>query len=409
MNVLFVHRFFPGQFEQTAKALAVDAGNHVVFVHEKGSERIRGVENVQIHTKGASPSTHHYLQSLEAAVRLGQAAYLACRGLARQGFRPDLVCAHAGFGPGLYVKDAFPEIPVLGYFEWYYHALGADAGFFDPSEVSEDDRLRIRTRNAGILLELAHCDRAICPTLFQKQQFPLEFADKLQILHDGIDTVRFQPRPAERRSLISELCLPDDAEILTYAARGLEPYRGFTPFMAALAKLQPMRPRLHAVIVGADRAYYGKRLPDGDSYVDLVRRQLPDLDWRRIHLTGPLPMEAYRRVLQASDVHVYLTVPFVLSWSLLEAMAVGCSIVGSATKSVEEVIVHGDTGLLADLRSPADIAAQISVLLDDASLRHHVGARARKLIEDRYALAKLLPMHLDVCRQMAAEATKPGK
>ncbi len=275
------------------------------------------------------------------------------------------------------------------------------SGFLDPSEVSEDDRLRIRTRNAGILIELATCDRALCPTRFQQRQFPMPLADKLTVLHDGVDTGRFRPRPAARRELLSRLCLPDEAEILTFAARGLEPYRGFTPFMAALAALQPARPKLHAVIVGADRAFYGKRLPEDDSFVDQARRQLPMLDWSRIHLTGHLPPDEYLRVLQASCVHVYLTVPFVLSWSLLEAMATGRAVVGSATAPVEEVITHGETGLVADLRAPADIAAKISALLDDAPLRAQLGVRARQLIEDRYALAKLLPVHLDLLRQTA--------
>jgi glycosyltransferase involved in cell wall biosynthesis len=402
VRILFVHRFFPGQFVHTARALAADPDNRVVFLHAEGHGAIAGVEGIRFAANIAgSPATHHYLQSLESAVRLGQAAYRACRQLARRGFQPDVICAHAGFGPGLYIKDAFPAPPLLGYFEWYYHADGADAGFLDASEVNEDDRLRIRTRNAGILLELASSDRAICPTRFQKRQFPAPIGDKLTLLHDGVDTARFRRRPEARGELAALLRLPEDVEILTYASRGLEPYRGFPSFMAALSLLQSARPKLHAVIAGDDHVYYGKRLPDNGSFVALVRKTLPALDWQRIHLTGYLSSQDYLRVLQASDAHVYLTVPFVLSWSLFEAMSTGCAVIGSATEPVEEVIRHGETGLLADLRSPEDIAAKISEILDDPSVRTALGVGARRLIEDRFALAKLLPAHLGLLRRMA--------
>ena len=392
MDILFVHRFFPGQYAHLAGALAADHRNRVVFVHAEGEGEIPGVRRVPAGTvRKLSAATHHYLQPLERQVLLGQAVYRACRRLAGEGFRPDVVATHAGFGPGIYVKEAFPEPPLIGYFEWFYRARGSDADFLDPADVSEDDRLRIPTRNATLLLELAHCDLALCPTAFQKAQFPAAFRDCLTVLHDGVDTRLFHPRGVTDRGLPADLGVPDDAEVITFVSRGLEPYRGFPAFIETLSLLLPARPRLHAVVVGADRVFYGKPAPAGEPYGALVRRRFPTLAWDRVHLTGHVPYDTCRRILFGSHVHVYLTVPFVLSWSLLEAMAAGCAIVGSDTAPVREVVTDRATGRLADMRSPADLAATIATLLDDRSTARRLGERATRFVEHRYALDKLLP------------------
>jgi glycosyltransferase involved in cell wall biosynthesis len=400
MRVLFVHKFFPGQYPHVARALAAERGNDVAFIHADGENDNPAIRAVRIKpARTASPGTHHYLQGLETAVLFGQAAYRAAMDLARDGFRPDVICAHAGFGPGLYLKDAFPGVPLLGYFEWYYRARDADADYLDSQAVGEDEALRIRTRNAGILLELMSCDRGICPTAFQRDQFPPELRGKLAVIHDGVDTGYFAPatRPVALPGI------PHDAELVTYATRGLEPYRGFPQFMEALALLQASRPRLHAVIVGADETNYGRPSGDGRGYRDVMLGRLPALDRGRVHFRGFLPPHEYRAVLQASQVHAYLTVPFVLSWSLLDAMATGCAIVGSDTGPVREAIRHGETGLLADMRAPASIATAIEHMLDDRQLAARLGAAARGHVTEHYALDRLLPRQLELIASLARE------
>jgi glycosyltransferase involved in cell wall biosynthesis len=307
-----------------------------------------------------------------------------------------VICAHAGFGPGLYLKDAFPGVPVLGYFEWFYRAHDADADFLDRSAVTADEALRIRTRNAEILLELTNCDRGLCPTAFQRDQFPPELREKLAVLHDGVDTRYFAPLPTALADA------PPDAEIVTYATRGLEPYRGFPQFMQALALLQARRKRLHAIVVGADETNYGRPASDGGGHRAETLAAIPTLDRARVHFRGFLPPAEYRDVLRASQAHVYLTVPFVLSWSLLDAMATGCVIVGSDTAPVREVMRDGQTGLLADMRSPRAIAGAIERLLEDRSLAARLGAAARRHVLEHYALGKLLP------RQRALVASLAG-
>ncbi len=400
MRVLFVHKFLPGQYRHIARALAAERGNEVVFIHAEGENDSAAIRAIRVKpARTASAGTHHYLQGLETAVLFGQAAYRAATDLARGGFRPDVICAHAGFGPGLYLKDAFPGVPLLGYFEWYYRARDADADYLDPQAVGEDEALRIRTRNAGLLLELASCDRGVCPTAFQRDQFPPELRGKLAVIHDGVDTGYFVPAnpPVALRDI------PKDAEVVTYATRGLEPYRGFPQFMEALALLQARRPHLHAVIVGADETNYGRPSGDGRGYRDVMLGRLPALDRARVHFLGFLPPHEYRTVLQASQAHVYLTVPFVLSWSLLDAMATGCALVGSDTGPVREAIRDGETGLLADMRAPRAIAAAVDRLLDDRRLAARLGTAARGHVVEHYALDRLLPRQIELIRSLAQE------
>ena len=402
MRIIFAHRHFPGHFAHLARALAADPGNQVLFVHVAGDGEIPGVRRLRVRaSREPSSATHHYVQPLERSVLLGQAVYRAAARLSDQGFAPDLVYFHAGFGMGLYLKDAFPSAPSLGLFEWYYRAYDSDADYLGPP-LGIDDRLRIRTLNAGLLLELHSCELGVCPTRFQKAQFPDLHQPKLEAQHDGIDTGLLTPRhPRERRpAVVSQV--PSGAELITYATRGLEPYRGFPQFMQALARLQRERPRLHAAIAGSPDHFYGGPVPPGHrSWKEAVLAGLPGLDLERVHFLGMLPGDDYRALLQASDVHVYLTVPFVLSWSLLEAMAMACPLVASATGPVREVVEHGVHGLLADLRDPGAIASQIAALLDDRARAAQLGAAAARRVRLTFALDVVIPQQLALLRAVA--------
>lgn len=395
MRILFLHPNFPAQFRHLAMALGKDPRHLVVFGSAGGEGSIPGVHKASYQVaRAVHPQTHHYVRSLENAVLTGQAVYRMAVDLKEQGFVPDVVYAHSGWGPGLFVKDVFPDARFYGYFEWYYHARGSDADF-DPSDpVTVDDEPRIRVKNAPILLDLSSCDRGLCPTRWQRRQFPSEYRSKLKVLHDGIDTAFFRPKPGAR------LVLPDIgldlsacSEIVTYVARGMEPYRGFPQFMEAVALLQKARPQCHVVVVGEDRVAYGRPLPEGQSYKQLMLDKL-SLDHSRLHFTGRLPYDQYLQVLQASSVHVYLTRPFVLSWSMLEAMSAGCFVIGSDTAPVREVIQDGENGWLVDFFSPQAIATRIDEALERGDRLQAMRANARATICKHYDLAKLLPKHL---------------
>ena len=399
MRVLLVHRSLPGHYRHVAAALAADPRNQVVFAScEAGSLPGIDVRTFTPH-RGPSPQVHPYVKPYEDAVLHGQAMYRLCRRLQIEGFVPDLVCAHAGWGPGLYLKEAFPDTPLLTYFEWFYRTRGGDADFLD-GPLHPDDACRIQSRNAGILQELAASDWGVCPTTFQRDQFPTGFRDKMTILHDGVDTGYFTPAPGTPM-VLPGLDLSGAEEIVTYATRGMEPYRGFPQFMRAAALLLERRPRLRIVVGGADEVVYGRPPANGSSYKDELLRELAGRDLSRLHFAGPLPEPQWRQLLRASTVHVYLTIPFVLSWSLIEAMATGCAIVASDTAPVREVADDGRHALLADIRSPEAIAGRIEEALDDAALRRALGAAARQQATDRYALADLLPRHLRLMANLA--------
>lgn len=395
MKILLLHPNFPAQFRHVATALH-RLGHQVVFGTRREEGSMTGVTKV-IYTpsREVRKETHHYLRTLEGAVLQGQAVYRLVENLKKQGFVPDIVYGHSGWGPTLFIKDVIPKTKLLCYFEWFYNARGSDADF-DPSDpLNTDDYPRIRIKNTAILTDLYSCDRGLSPTFWQRQQFPPEFHSKINVRHDGVDTDFFQPRSNTKLVLPDiNLDLSGVSEIITYVARGMEPYRGFPQFMETVAILQQRRPQCHVVIVGQDRVAYGKSLPEGQSYKQLMLEKY-EYDLSRLHFTGLLPYNQYLQVLQASAVHIYLTRPFVLSWSMLEAMSTGCVIVASNTPPVKEVITDGVNGLLVDFFSPAAIASRVEDVLDNLDSMADLRRQARETILKTYDLNTLLPQHID--------------
>lgn len=395
MQILFLHSNFPAQFRHLAVALAQDSNNRVVFGTMRREGSLPGVTKALYSpNREAFPQTHHYVRPLENAVLQGQGVYRMVEKLKTQGFIPDLVYGHSGWGPTLFIKDMFPKAKLLCYFEWFYHAHGSDADF-DPKEpLSADDEARIRIKNAPILIDLYSCDQGITPTYWQRQQFPSEYHSKIKVFHDGIDTEFFQPKPGTKLVLPQlNLDLSQVEELITYVARGMEPYRGFPQFIEAIALIQQRRPQCHVVIVGENRVAYGKSLPDGKTYKELMLEKVP-LDLSRVHFTGLLPYSQYLQVLQASSVHIYLTRPFVLSWSMLEALGAGCLVVASNTAPVTEVIEDGVNGLLVDFFSPQEIAERVEEVLNHPTRMAQIRAQGRETIQKNYDLRLLLSQHL---------------
>ncbi len=394
MRILFLHPNFPAQFRHLAVALAKDSSNQVVFGTAKKEGSLPGVYKALYQTsRTAHPQTHHYVKTLENAVLQAQAVYRLSEQLKAQGFVPDVVYGHSGWGPTLLIKDIFPNAKLLCYFEWFYHGHGSDADFDPNDPINADDEARIRLKNAPILIDLYSCDRALAPTYWQRQQFPPEYHSKINVIHDGVDPEFFQPQLGAKLVLPRlNLDLSNVPEIITYVARGMEPYRGFPQFMESVALLQKRRPNCHVVVVGENRVAYGKTLPNNQTYKDLMLSKL-DLDLSRIHFTGLLPYSEYLQVLQSSTVHIYLTRPFVLSWSMLEALSTGCLVVASGTAPVTEVIEDGVNGLLVDFFSPQEICDRVYEVLSHPTRMASIRVKARETILKYYNLAELLPKH----------------
>ena len=400
MRILFLHPNFPAQFRHLAAKLGQDPKNTVVFGTNRKEGQITGVTKVLYEkSRTARAETHHYVRPLENAVLEGQAVYRLAQQLKDKNFAPDVVYGHSGWGPTLFAKDIFPRAKLLCYFEWFYNAHGSDADFDPDDPINADDEARIRIKNAPILIDLYSCDRGLSPTNWQRQQFPPEFHSKIKVHHDGVDTEYFKPEPGAKLVLPRiNLDLSEVSEIVTYVARGMEPYRGFPQLIKTIAIMQKKRPECHFVIVGKNRVAYGKNLPDGKNYKDVMLEKFP-LDLNRAHFTDLLPYDEYLQVLKASSVHLYLTRPFVLSWSMLEALSTGCLVVGSSTPPVKEVIEDGVNGLLVDFFTPKKIASKIIEALNNPDKMTKIRTRARETILEKYDLAKLLPEHLEWIKQ----------
>ncbi|UZP65894.1 glycosyltransferase [Desulfovibrio mangrovi] len=398
MKYLFIHPNFPAQFRHVAARLAQSPENQVVFActNTRPEWVIANVRKVQFGTRFQPPTNGHKLAHYyERAVAQGEAGYMLCRKLVESGFTPDVVVGHSGWGATMFVRDALPKTPFVGYFEWYYNADGADVGF-DPAEtVTGIQRMNLRTRNAVILNDLDACCIGQLPTTWQASQFPERYRDKLAIRHDGVDTTFFAPLSAEERAkglVLPGLDLSGVRELVTYATRGMEPYRGFPQFMEALPRILAERPEAHVLVVGEDRVCYGKPPQEGGSWKAVMLDRLkgvPGMD--RVHFTGGLPYGEYRQVLQHSMAHVYLTRPFVLSWSMLEAMSCGVPLIASATAPVEEVVEHGRNGQLVDFFSSDAIAEAVCRALSNPAEMLPMRKEARRTVLERFSLERLLP------------------
>lgn len=399
MKFLFAHRNFPAQFKHILIELAKNPSNEIIFITgTKNDIHIKGVKKLEYRLKrGVSETCHRYLRNLEECVNHGQAAAELAIALRNKGFKPDLIYAHP-WGNSMFFKDVFPNVPMINYCEWYYNSDGADIGFAGEF-VNDDKKAMCRCKNAQILIDLAACDKGICPTEWQKSQYPKEFHHKIEVIHDGIDTKYFVPNNETIFKIPNNnIELTTNDEVVTYATRGMEPYRGFPQFMEMAEKLLKRRPNTHVIIGGEDRVCYGAKLKEG-TFKELMLKKL-DLDMSRIHFAGALPYIEYKKLLQISSVHVYLTYPFVLSWSLLEAMSIGCCVVASKTTPVEEVIKDKKNGFLVDFYDIDALVNKVEYVLEHPDKVKKIRENARKTIVEKYDLHTLLPKVLDVLYSM---------
>ena len=402
MKILFIHQNFPGQFKFLAPAL-VKQGHTVVAMTMQKTEakEWQGVRLAPYTaTRGTTPKVHPWISDFETKTIRAEACFRAALRIRAEGLNPDLIVSHHGWGESLFLKDVWPQAKLAIYCEFYYHPRGADVGF-DPEFPAEDagEVCRLRLKNLNNLLHFDVADAAISPTHWQASTFPEPFRSKITVVHDGIDTEAVAPNPAVSLTLNGNIQLTRADEVITFVNRNLEPYRGYHIFMRALPELLKRRPQARVLIVGADDVSYGARPAEGKKWKDIfaseVRPQISDADWARVHFLGHIPYQHFIPLLQLSTVHVYLTYPFVLSWSLLEAMSVGCAIVASDTQPLREAIRHDDTGRLVDFFDVPGLANDVCALLDDPVARQKLGANARAFAQATYDLKTVcLPRQL---------------
>ena len=418
MKVLFIHQNFPGQFLHLAPALAQLPGNQIVALTMREQVPAQW-QNIQVVTyrapRKATPGIHRWLADLESKTVLGEACFHAALELKRQGFEPDCVVAHPGWGESLFIKDVWPGTKLGIYSEFYYRHEGADSGF-DPEFPSKDpgEACRLHMKNANNLLHWQRADAGLAPTAWQASTFPAPYAERIAVIHDGIDTERVAPSANAVVKLTSTIgadrLLTGQDEVITFVNRNLEPYRGYHIFLRALPRLLRERPHARILIVGGDKVSYGAAPPPGttwkETFIREVRPALSDADWSRVHFVGRVAYEDYLRLLQVSTVHVYLTYPFVLSWSLLEAMSAGCAVVASNTAPVSEVIQDHVNGRLFDFFDSEALASTVIALLNNPALRRSLAANARTTIQQHYDLRSVcLPRQIEWVTQLAGTGT----
>lgn len=386
MRILISHVNYPSQFRRLLSHW-VSYGHDIVFLarnHEWHASDASGFHLLKysLSRPGGGPYIHPYIRRFENSVLEGQAAAEAIFEFSSSTqWIPDVVISHLGFGNGLFLSDLFPDANRIGLCEWWYQPFNSDVDFLPPHAVSRDHRYQLKVWNSQAALEICDCDSIVVPTFWQASQFPPHLKERLHVVHEGIDTHYLSTLKSGETPTFPFLPDNPDIQILTYVSRCFEEYRGFPQVISAISELQKLRPNLHVLMVGSDGAAYGRPRSDGLGWSEWAKSSIP-LDHTRIHWLGSLQESEYHKVLAISDVHLYFTVPFVLSWSLLEAMATGCAIVASSTGPVQEVLVDRQSALLVDFFDTTETVTALHELLSDVQLRSRLAQAAVSRSQD---------------------------
>jgi len=412
MQILIIHQNFPGQYKHLAPAL-VEQGHQVFSLTPKVEKRTvwKGVQLLPYKiSRASSKEIHPWLADLETKVIRADACYRQALAWKEKGLNPDVILAHHGWGEPMFLKDVWPDAKMGIYCE-LYHLDSGESVNFDPEFETKDLRsnaLRLRLRNLNNTLHFEAADAGISPTEFQASTFPEPFRSDISVIHDGIDTELVKPNPDAVLKISDDLSLTRDDEVITFINRNLEPYRGYHAFMRALPKLLKARPNAQVVLLGGDEVSYGSKPPAGKTwkqiYIDEVRDQISDEDWARVHYLGRVPYDTFLAMMQVSRLHIYLTYPFVLSWSLLEAMSAEAAILASDTAPVLEAIRDDETGMLTDFFDGDALVEKANALLEDPDKRARLGKAAREFVLKTYDLkAHCLPTQLEWVAKLAAK------
>lgn len=408
LDVLFVHNNFPAQFRNLAGAMAKRAGVRVRAIGAKGAPGLPEVPMQRYSFAGAELAhVHAFARRFELESRRAEQVIYAATTLKYNGFSPKLIYVHPGWGEALPLRALFPDASICSYAEFYYWPSGTDIGFDkDAPRYGVDGETRVILRNAATLLSLTEANFAVAPTHWQRRIFPREMQTKIHVVHDGLDTEKLAPGPPPARFSVSGQNFEAGDEVVTFVSRNLEPYRGFHIVMRALPDILKARPKARICLVGGDGVSYGSAPTDHPSWKAALLAELGDqLDLGRVHFLGKVAYGDYLNLLRLSSAHIYLTYPFVLSWSMLEAMALNCLVIGSATSPVEEVIEDGVNGLLVPFFQAQILAERVIEALAQPERFRSLRAEAGATIRARYDFERhSWPAHLKLIDEFVFSA-----
>jgi glycosyltransferase involved in cell wall biosynthesis len=415
MKLLYVHQNFPAQFGHIASHLVNQLKWECSFVSETPPGVAGGVQKIQYKLAGGATQQNHFCtRTFENTVWHCDGVYQAMKQL--KNYKPDLIVGHSGFGSTLFLRELYPDVPCLNLFEFYYKPHGADSDMdfrHDLGwELEDQKHLRARCRNAMILLDLQNCDAAYAPTEFQRSRFPAEYLPKIEVIFDGVDRMVYNglngtlrpPIGKREPRTICGVSIPADTRIVTYVSRGFESMRGFDIFIQTANRIARENPDVIFMIVGTDRIAYGgdaSYIAPATTFKEWTLAKYPLADSARFCFLGKVHPLELAKLLAATDLHIYLTVPFVLSWSMVDAMSCGAVVLGSATPPVMEMIKDGETGLLADFFDVDGLAGKALAALKDPGQHRPLGEAAEKLIEEKYSMEAVLPRMIQLYKASA--------
>jgi glycosyltransferase involved in cell wall biosynthesis len=409
MHIVFVHRHGPGQFVHLARRLIAD-GWTATLICETLDRPVPGLRVLRYqasHHQAGGAGGRPSVPYIEAGRKVADILHR----LSLAGRKPDMVMGHIGWGGMMFVKDALPDVPAIGFCEYYFQPQGGDAGFAPSDEMTLQQRQIMRLRNAIQLSTLEQLDAGISPTAWQRSRYPAEYQSKIIVQHEGIDTTRARPDAMAGFRLSDGRYLSAGDPVVTFAARDLEPYRGFPQFMQAASQVARNNPDATFVVAGGDGVSYGRAPSRGETWRARLLQETglpPD----RIHFLGQIPHKDLLRLFQVSAAHVYLTYPFVLSWSFLEAMACEAPVIASKTAPVQEVVRDGVNGRLVDFWDTGAIAAEVCSALQAPADRQAMRRAARRTVVSRYELSgcvlRLQALLSKLSSRSAQPHTAPG-
>jgi glycosyltransferase involved in cell wall biosynthesis len=404
LKYLFVHQNFPGQFLHLVMRLRQDPGNELVFISEPNENHIAGCRKIVYRKPEFNENTYHDAMEFEVALKRAHIVQQMAEQIRGLGFTPDIIIGHHGWGELLNLNDVWPGVPLLGYHEFYYHTEGLDVGF-DPEFPSPPGGVsRVRSKNAINLLALTNPGHGQTPTQFQLSTYPEWSRNNITMLPEGVDLNLCRPNPAARKSVldVNGFTVEPSDILITYVSRDLEPYRGFHTMMRALPRLHRLGGNVKVVMVGGDGVSYGARLPGATWRQKMMEEVGALIDPSRVCFPGKVSYELFLKLLQRSDAHVYLTYPFVLSWSLREAMACGCALVASDTAPVREFVTHRKTGLLTAFPDPSALVAAVQEVIEDKALAARLRRNARSFAEKTLSMDVYLDAYEALIQRVVA-------